>query len=77
MTRICVAIDSRNHVVLNSVRRGMEDEEQSAERQEIEQRRERPMIAVKRISARMSQTCGRAVASGRTESNGMPISEKS
>ena len=76
ITRICVAIDSRNQRS-EFLGCGVEDQQQAGEGQHVEGRRQRAHDAAKRIRSRMFQTCGRAVASGRTVSKGMPISEKS
>src|ERR1700722_19529276 len=77
MTRIWVAIDSRNHAVWYSAGVALNTSNKEAKVRKSNRDDIGPMIAAKRISPRMSQTCGRAVASGRTPSNGIPISERS
>ena len=72
-----MAIDSRNQTVRNSSGAAWKISSRPAKVSMSKADDSGPITPAKRIRARMFQTCGRAVASGRTVSKGMPISEKS
>lgn len=76
MTRICVAIDSRNQAVWNSAGDALKKNTSVANVRKSNSDDIGPMIAANRTSP-VYHTCGRTVASARTVSNGMPISERS
>ena len=77
MTRIWVAMDSRNQAVRNSSGVAWNRYSSAPKVRKSNSDDSGPMIAAKRSSRFMSQRCGRAVACGLTRSNGMPSSERS
>ena len=77
ITRICVAIDSRNQVVRNSSGEALNTYSSTPKVAKSNSDDSGPIIAANRISRFMSHNCGHAVACGLTVSKGMPSSDKS
>src|SRR5664279_3515129 len=70
ITRICVAIDSRNHVVRNSSGEALNTNTSAPKVKKSNSEESGPMIAANRIRRLMSHNCGQAVACELTVSKG-------